>query len=253
MPQPGRKLTDFEPQFSHKSVKFLVYFPSSTVNLGLNQPRPFRQMAVLVGKPAPSFSVSAVVDGEIVSDFSLDQYIGNKYVLLFFYPKDFTFVCPTELHAFQAALPEFESRNVAVIGCSTDTEFSHNAWLQMPRNQGGIQGVTYPLVADTNKTVSQRFDVLAGEFDVDEDGDLFVHGEMVAYRGLFLIDKDGIVQHQLVNNMPLGRSIAEALRVVDALQHFEEHGEVCPMDWQKGSEAMLPTHASTSSYLAGKE
>lgn len=207
-------------------------------------------MSVLVGNPAPSFSAKAVVDGKIVDSFSLDQYIGNKYVMLFFYPKDFTFVCPTELHGFQAALEEFEKRNVQVIGCSTDTEFSHWAWLQVPKEKGGIGGITYPLVADTNKTISSSYDVLAGEFEVDEDGDIAVTGELVAYRGLFLIDKEGIVQHQVVNNMPIGRSIPEAIRVVDALQHFEEHGEVCPMNWEKGKDAMTPSHTGVAKYLA---
>lgn len=206
-------------------------------------------MSVLVGKSAPTFNANAVVDGQIVGDFSLDQYIGEKYVILFFYPKDFTFVCPTELHAFQDNLAEFESRNVAIVGCSTDTEFSHWGWLQVARDKGGIGGVTYPIVADTNKTISEDYDVLVGDYVLDEDGDIAVEGELIAYRGLFLIDKDGIVQHQLVNNLPLGRSIKEAIRVVDALQHFEENGEVCPMDWEKGSEAMKPTHESTAAYL----
>ena len=207
-------------------------------------------MSVLVGKPAPLFTAQAVVDGQIVENFSLDQYLGNKYVILFFYPKDFTFVCPTELHAFQEALSEFESRDVAVVGCSTDTEFSHWGWLQVPKDKGGIAGVTYPLVADTNKTISTAYDVLAGEYGMDEDGELIAIGELIAYRGLFLIDKDGVVQHQLVNNLPLGRSIAEAIRVVDALQHFEQHGEVCPMNWKKGEPGMSATHEGTASYLA---
>ncbi|MGB0154064.1 MAG: peroxiredoxin [Verrucomicrobiales bacterium] len=207
-------------------------------------------MSVLVGKPAPSFNASAVVNGQIVEDFSLDQYKGSKYVILFFYPKDFTFVCPTELHAFQDSLAEFESRNVEIVGVSTDTEMSHWGWLQVPRDKGGIGGVTYPLVADTNKTISADYDVLVGEYGFDEYGDLMVEGELIAYRGLFLIDKEGIVQHQLVNNLPLGRSIKEAIRMVDALQHFEENGEVCPMDWEKGADAMEATHESTAAYLA---
>ena len=204
----------------------------------------------LVGKKAPDFTASAVVDGQIVKDFSLDQYLGKKHVILFFYPKDFTFVCPTELHAFQAALPEFEARGTQVIGCSTDTEYSHWGWLQVPKDKGGIAGVAYPLVADTNKTISEDYDVLAGDYDIDDDGNMVVRGELVAYRGLFLIDREGIVQHQLVNNMPLGRSIKETLRMIDALQHFEENGEVCPMDWEKGKEAMPPTPEGTASYLA---
>ncbi len=211
---------------------------------------PFQNMAVLVGRKAPSFKASAVVDGQIVENFSLDQYQGSKYVLFFFYPKDFTFVCPTELHAFQDALAEFESRDVAVVGCSTDTEMSHWGWLQVPRDKGGIGGVSYPLVADTNKTIAEDYDVLVGDYVLNDEDEIEVEGELIAYRGLFLIDKDGIVQHQLVNNLPLGRSIKEAIRMVDALQHFEENGEVCPMDWEKGQEAMEATHESTASYLA---
>jgi peroxiredoxin 2/4 len=207
-------------------------------------------MSVLVGKSAPSFRAKAVKGETIIENFSLDQFIGKKYVVLFFYPKDFTFVCPTELIRFQEELGEFEKRNVAVVGCSTDSEFSHWAWLQTPRKQGGIQGVTYPLVADINKTISEDYDVLAGEYVADEDGNVEVSGELVAYRGLFLIDKAGIVRHQVVNDMPLGRSIRECLRVVDALQHFEQHGEVCPMDWEKGDDAMTPDHAGVSGYLS---
>ena len=207
-------------------------------------------MSVLVGKSPPSFSANAVVDGQVVENFSLDQYKDSKYVLFFFYPKDFTFVCPTELHAFQDNLAEFEKRNVAVVGCSTDTEMSHWGWLQVPRNKGGIEGVTYPLVADTNKTISAAYDVLVGDFGFDEYGELEAEGELIAYRGLFLMDKEGIVQHQLVNNLPLGRSIKEALRMVDALQHFEENGEVCPMDWEVGADAMEANHESTAAYLA---
>ncbi len=208
------------------------------------------KMSVLVGKPAPSFSAKAVKGETMLENFSLDQFIGKKYVVLFFYPKDFTFVCPTELHRFQEEIEEFEKRNVAVVGCSTDTEFAHWAWLQTPKNKGGIQGVNYPIVADTNKTISNDYDVLAGEYTNDEEGNLSVEGEMVAYRGLFLIDLDGIVRHQVVNDMPLGRSIKECIRVIDALQHFEEHGEVCPMDWQKGDDAMTATHEGVSGYLS---
>jgi peroxiredoxin 2/4 len=207
-------------------------------------------MAVLVGKPAPSFRAKAVKGETIIDDFSLDQFKGKKYVVFFFYPKDFTFVCPTELHRFQEELPEFEKRDVAVVGCSTDSEFSHWAWLQTPKNKGGIEGVKYPLVADINKTISEDYDVLAGNYSTDENGKLVVEGELVAYRGLFLIDREGIVRHQIVNDMPLGRSIRECLRIVDALQHFEQHGEVCPMDWQKGDEGMVADHEGVSGYLS---
>lgn len=208
-------------------------------------------MAVLVGQKAPYFSAAAVIDGnKIVSDFSLDQYIENKYVVLFFYPKDFTFVCPTELHAFQEKLGEFESRGCAVVGCSTDTAESHAAYLRMPKAQGGIQGVTYPLVADNAKTISTNFDVLTGMYDYDEEGNLISDNELIAYRGLFLIDKDGVVQHQLVNNLPLGRNVDEAIRVLDALIHVETVGEVCPANWSKGKDAMQATDAGVSDYLA---
>ena len=207
-------------------------------------------MAVLVGKRAPSFKATAVIDGEFEEDFSLDRYLGKKHVIFYFYPADFTFVCPTEIIAFQDRLADFEAKGVAIVGCSTDTHFSHFAWLQTPRKSGGIQGVTYPLIADINKTISEDYDVLAGEFVEDEEGNVEVSGELVAYRGLFLIDKGGIVRHQVVNDMPLGRSIRECLRVVDALQHFEQHGEVCPMDWEKGDDAMTPDHQGVSDYLS---
>ncbi|MFC7338294.1 peroxiredoxin [Haloferula chungangensis] len=209
-------------------------------------------MSLLIGKKAPSFTAKAVQRETVIEGFSLDQYLGKKHVVFFFYPKDFTFVCPTELHRFQEELAEFEKRDVAVVGCSTDSEFSHWAWLNTPREKGGIQGVSYPLVADINKTISLAYDVLAGEETVDENGNFAVEGEMVAYRGLFLIDRDGIVRHQVVNDMPLGRSIRECLRVVDALQHFEQHGEVCPMDWQKGDKGMVADHDGVSDYLGGK-
>lgn len=209
-------------------------------------------MSVLIGKKAPSFTAKAVQRETVIEGFSLDQYLGQKYVVFFFYPKDFTFVCPTELHRFQEELAEFEKRNVVVVGCSTDSEFSHWAWLNTPREKGGIQGVSYPLVADINKTISQAYDVLAGVETIDEDGNFAVEGELVAYRGLFLIDREGIVRHQVVNDMPLGRSIRECLRVVDALQHFEEFGEVCPMDWEKGDKAMTADQKGVSDYLGGK-
>jgi peroxiredoxin (alkyl hydroperoxide reductase subunit C) len=208
-------------------------------------------MSTLVGKKAPSFKASAVVNGgEIVNDFSLDQYLGKNHVLFFFYPKDFTFVCPSELHAFQAALGEFESRGVKVVACSTDTEESHWGWLQMPKNKGGIQGVMYPIVADTTKTITEAYGCMAGEYEYDMDGNLTASGPMIAYRGLYLINKDGIVMHQLVNFFPLGRNVEEALRMVDALQYFEENGEVCPANWHKGDAAMKPSFEGVANYLA---
>lgn len=207
-------------------------------------------MAVLVGKNAPDFSAAAVINGEeIVENFTLSQYKG-KYVVLFFYPKDFTFVCPTELHAFQAKLDEFKSRGVEVVAVSTDTEQSHWGWLQLAKDKGGIEGITYPIVADTNKTISYNYDVLAGDFYYDENDMLAANGELVAYRGLFLIDKEGVVRHQLVNDLPLGRNVEEALRMVDALQYFEENGEVCPANWEKGKSGMQATHDGVADYLA---
>ena len=207
-------------------------------------------IGTLVGKKAPDFSAPAIINGhQIVEDFSLSQFFGKKYVVLFFYPKDFTFVCPTELHAFQGALERFEKFSTQIIACSTDSEASHYGWLQQPKNQGGIQGVTYPLVADINKTIAANYGVLAGEYYYDDNGLLQAEGNMVAYRGLFLIDKNGIVQHQVVNNMPLGRSVEETLRMVQALQHFEQFGEVCPMDWHAGEKAMKPDYEGLSTYF----
>ncbi len=208
-------------------------------------------MAVLVGKKAPQFSAAAVVNGgEFVNDFTLEQFAGEKYVVLFFYPKDFTFVCPTELHAFQAKLAEFKALNTEVVAVSTDTEQSHWGWLQLGKDQGGIKGVTYPIVADTNKTISANYDVLAGSYFYDENEELCAEGEMIAYRGLFLIDKDQLVRHQLVNDLPLGRNVDEALRMVKALQFNEENGEVCPANWNEGAEGMSATHEGVAEYLS---
>jgi len=207
-------------------------------------------MAVLVGKEAPGFSAAAVTNGgTIVEDFTLEQFRG-KYVVLFFYPKDFTFVCPTELHAFQERLEDFKARNVEVVAVSTDTEQSHWGWLQMEKKDGGIKGITYPIVADTNKTISYNYDVLAGNWYWDDNEEMQAQGDLVAYRGLFLIDKEGLVRHQLVNDLPLGRNVDEAIRVVDALQFNEENGEVCPANWVKGSEGMNATHEGVADYLA---
>ena len=208
-------------------------------------------MSVLVGKKAPSFKATAVINGgQIVSDYSLDQFVGEKPVLFFFYPKDFTFVCPTELFAFQNKLDEFTARGVEVVACSTDTEQSHWGWLQMEKNDGGIKGVTYPLVADTSKTISANYGVLSGEYEIDEEENMHANGPMIAFRGLFLIDKNGIVQHQIVNNFPLGRNVDEALRMVDALDHFEKNGEVCPANWTKGEKAIEESHESVADYLS---
>ncbi len=184
-------------------------------------------MCVLVGKNAPDFTATAVEKDQIIEGFTLSQFKG-QYVVLFFYPLDFTFVCPTELHAFSDQLDAFEKRNVKVIGVSIDSHFSHLAWLNTPKAKGGIQGVAYPIVSDLNKTISRDYDVL-------------VEGEGIAYRGLFLLDKEHVVRHQVVNDLPLGRNVSETLRMVDALQFTEKHGEVCPANWNQGDKAMKPT------------
>lgn len=189
-----------------------------------------------IGKKAPEFSATAVQQDRIISNFSL-QDLEGKYVILFFYPLDFTFVCPTELHAFQEKLPEFEKRKAVVVGCSVDSQFSHLAWLATPKSKGGIQGITYPLIADLSKNISRSFGVLSEE-------------EGVAYRGLFLLDKTGVIRHYTVNDLPLGRSIDEALRLLDALKFFEEHGEVCPANWHEGDRAMAPSQEGLYSYFA---
>ncbi len=210
-------------------------------------------MSVLVGKKAPVFNANAVVNGnEIVENFSLSQYIGKKYVLFFFYPADFTFVCPTELIAFQEKISEFESRGVAVVAASTDSEFSHWKWLQTEHKDGGIKGVKYPLVSDQTLMIANSYDVLAGDFDYNDEGDDVFVGIPRAYRGLFLIDKEGIVRHQVVNDMPIGRSVEEAIRVVDALQFTEQYGEVCPANWKKGDKAIKATPEGISDYLSHK-
>jgi peroxiredoxin (alkyl hydroperoxide reductase subunit C) len=191
---------------------------------------------VLVGKKAPDFSVKAVVKGlEIKENFKLSDFLG-KYVVLFFYPLDFTYVCPTELHAFQDKLPEFEKRNVQIIAVSTDSWHSHLAWLNTPKKQGGIQGITYPIVSDFNKTISRDYDVLL------DTG--------MALRGLFLIDTKGVVQHQVVNQNDLGRNVAEALRIVDAQQFSEKHGEVCPANWNAGNKGLKKTAEGLKAYFS---
>ncbi|KAB2833265.1 MAG: peroxiredoxin [Caedimonadaceae bacterium] len=190
-------------------------------------------MSVLVGKQAPNFKAKCVTKDQC-TEVELKDYKG-KYVILFFYPLDFTFVCPTELHAFQARLKEFNENNCVVLGCSVDSHFSHMAWLNTPKEKGGIQGVTYGLLSDLGGNIARDFDVLCPEG--------------VAYRGLFLIDCDGIVRHQVVNDLPLGRSVEEALRMLLALQHTEKYGEVCPANWKKGSNAIKTTTESVADYL----
>jgi peroxiredoxin (alkyl hydroperoxide reductase subunit C) len=205
----------------------------------------------IVGKKAPVFKALAVINGdEIVENFSLEQFIGKKEVVLFFYPKDFTFVCPTEILAFQEKLAEFKKRGVEVVGASTDTENTHIAWLNTPKNQGGIAGVTYPLIADVSKTIADAFGILGGEYDYSEEGDLVFEGSPIALRGTFLIDKKGIVRHEYVNYFPLGRNIDDTLRIVDAWQHHEKYGEVCPANWSEGKDAMKESREGVADYLS---
>ncbi len=191
-------------------------------------------MAVLVGKQAPDFKATAVVNGDF-KQVSLADYRG-KYVVLFFYPLDFTFVCPTELHAFQDKADAFKKLNTEVLGCSVDSANSHLAWLNTTRENGGIEGCKYPIIADLNKTIARDYDVL-----IPDAG--------IALRGTFLIDKTGKVRHQTVNDLPLGRNIDEYLRLVEALQFHEEHGEVCPANWKKGEKTMKPNQAGLKAFF----
>ncbi len=193
-------------------------------------------MSVLVGKQAPDFTAEAVLPDGSFGEVSLSDYRG-KYVVLFFYPLDFTFVCPTEIIAHDKRRAAFEAKNVQILGCSIDSKFSHWAWRNTPIDKGGIGEVQFPMVADLTKQIARDYDVL-----VDDS---------VALRGSFLIDKDGVVQHQVINNLPLGRNIDEMLRMVDALQFTEEHGEVCPAGWEEGASAMTPDGDGVASYLAG--
>ncbi len=196
-------------------------------------------MSVLVGKQAPDFTATAVMaDGSMKDDFSLSDYNG-KYVVLFFYPLDFTFVCPTELIAFSKRIKEFEDRDVQVIGCSIDSQFTHVAWRDTPVDEGGIGAVAYPLVADLKHEICRAYDV-----EFEEAG--------VAFRGSFLIDKKGKVHHQVVNDLPLGRNVDEMLRMIDALQFTEKYGEVCPAGWNKGDDGMKPDADGVASYLKDK-
>jgi|TARA_Y100000310_G_scaffold213150_1_gene214054 peroxiredoxin (alkyl hydroperoxide reductase subunit C) len=192
-------------------------------------------MATLVSKPAPEFGAQAVMPNGSFKQIKLSDYKG-KYVVLFFYPLDFTFVCPTEIIAFSDKQGEFEKRNTQVIGVSIDSHFSHLAWRNTDRKKGGLGDIAYPLVADISKQVSKDYDVLA---DMG-----------IAFRGLFLIDKDGIVQHQLVNNLPLGRNVDEALRLVDALQFHEKNGEVCPANWKEGEDGMQADPEGAQAYFS---
>ena len=192
---------------------------------------------MLVTNPAPDFTATTVLaDGSIVDDFKLSDNFGEKGTVLFFYPLDFTFVCPSEIIAFSHRIEEFESRGVNVIGVSVDSQFSHFAWRETPVEKGGIGRIKYPLVADLNKQISRDYDVL--------------FGESVALRGSFLIDGKGIIRHAVINDLPLGRNIDEMIRMVDAMQFTDEHGEVCAAGWQKGDEGMKASTEGVAEYLA---
>jgi alkyl hydroperoxide reductase subunit AhpC len=191
-------------------------------------------MSSLVTQPAPAFKATAVMADGSFKEISLADYRG-KYVVLFFYPLDFTFVCPTEIIAFSERAADFEKLNAQLIGVSIDSHFTHLAWRNTPRAEGGLGQINYPLVADLNKRISQDYGVLLGAG--------------IALRGLFLIDRDGVVRHEVVNDLPLGRSVDEALRVVQALQHFEQHGEVCPANWQSGARTIKPTVADSKTFF----
>jgi peroxiredoxin (alkyl hydroperoxide reductase subunit C) len=194
-------------------------------------------MSVLVGKQAPDFTVPAVLaDGQIVDSFSFSEATKGKYAVVFFYPLDFTFVCPSELIAFDHRIDEFKSRGVEVIGVSIDSHFTHNAWRNTPINQGGIGQVRYTLAADITHSIAKDYDVESAMG--------------VAFRGSFLIDKTGLVRHQVVNDLPLGRNVDEMIRMVDALQFHEEHGEVCPAGWNKGDAGMNANPAGVAEYLS---
>lgn len=194
-------------------------------------------MSVLVTKPAPEFKAQAVMADGSFKELSLSDYQG-KYVLLFFYPLDFTFVCPTEIVAFSDRAKEFEELGVQIVGVSVDSHFSHLAWRNTPRDQGGLGDIQYPLVADLSKQIARDYDVLTGD--------------TVALRGLFLIDQKGVVRHQVVNDLPLGRSVDEALRMVQALQYFEKNGEVCPANWKEGARTIKPTVDDSKSFFSAE-
>ncbi|MFY0593039.1 peroxiredoxin [Roseivirga sp.] len=207
-----------------------------------------------VGKKFPNLSVNAMNEmGDTIQVNVLEEAVQNKKkVLLFWYPKDFTFVCPTELHAFQEALPEFEKRNTIVIGASCDTAEVHFAWLNTSKDDGGIEGVTYNLLADTNRNLSRVLDILdITEVTYDEETGLdMVVGDSVTYRATYLIDETGTVFHEGINHMPIGRNVNEYIRLIDAMSHLQEHGEVCPANWEEGKEAMNANREATAAYLS---
>jgi peroxiredoxin (alkyl hydroperoxide reductase subunit C) len=194
-------------------------------------------MAAFVTLPAPDFKATALVDGKFVENFTLSQFQGRK-VVLFFYPLDFTFVCPTEILAFSDAVKAFQERNTVVVGCSVDSHFSHLAWANTERKDGGIKGVAFPLVSDLNKTIAADYGVLLGSG--------------IALRGLFIVNEKGILKHITVNDNSLGRNVDEVLRVLDAVDFSEKHGEVCPANWKKGEQAMKPSPEGLKAYVASR-
>ena len=206
----------------------------------------------LVGKKFPNIAIDAM--SEMGDDLKINIFeeavSKNKKVLLFWYPKDFTFVCPTELHAFQAALPEFEAKNTIVIGASCDTNEVHFAWLNTAKDNGGIEGVTYPLLADTHRHLSSILGILDQEVEYNEEGDEIFSGSNVTYRATYLIDETGKIFHESVNDMPLGRNVKEYLRLIDAYTHVQQHGEVCPANWEEGKEAMNADRKGVAEYLS---
>ena len=204
-----------------------------------------------VGKNFPNMSVKTIDSmGDAYEINIFEKAVSEKKkVLLFWYPKDFTFVCPTELHAFQAALPEFEKRNTIVIGASCDTAEVHFAWLNTAKDNGGIEGVTYPIVSDSNRNLSALLDILDGKMNAEND-DYLIQGDNVSYRATYIIDENGIVVHEGINHMPIGRNVQEFLRIIDAYTHVQTHGEVCPANWEEGKDAMNATRNGVADYLA---
>ena len=208
---------------------------------------------MLVTNQAPDFKCTAIMPDNTFKDISMSDYIGKK-VVLFFYPLDFTFVCPTELIAFDKRLNDFKDRNTEVIGCSVDSKWAHFAWKNTDVNQGGIGNVAFPIIADIDKSIARAYDVLIGAESAtiltnDEEIDSTVGGD-IAMRGSFLIDEEGVVRHAVINDLPLGRNIDEMLRMIDALNHHQKHGEVCPAGWQEGEDAMAESPEGVSKYLS---
>lgn len=206
----------------------------------------------LVGKKFPNLAVDAMSEmGDTYRINVLKEAVDNKKkVLLFWYPKDFTFVCPTELHAFQAALGELEKRNTIVIGASCDTPEVHFAWLNTAKDNGGIEGITYPLLADTHRLLAQELGILDAEYSMDENEEMVYSGGNVPFRATYLIDEEGKVFHESVNDMPVGRNVSEYLRLIDAYTHVQQHGEVCPANWEEGKQAMNANRAGVAEYLS---